>query len=657
MSLPDRPVALSRRQRLWLAAAITLAAALRFAGMEHLSISHFDEGSYISSAMTVATEGAYSFPFGQPLQSPPLLPWMIGAIIWLTQAQWPILGALVSAALGTASVPMFFLVARRWEGNHFGLWGATLLAVSDFHVAYSRMVLTDVPLTFWFLLTMYFVTRLWQRAEAATSAETASPKKEKLKKARSIAKSLARQSMVETVGWGLAAGLSAAAAWNTKYNGWLVLAIAAFAAGLWLSRSWLAKLWPALSVSHPSTNSGMLALGLFVAASIAAVSFVPWCLYVEHHFPGGYAAVTANHRRYFYSPISWPHHAQSLISSLAALRHYGWIATLAIVVVLGVRLVTTLKPNSRGDSAFYLKLAPKLAFTLGLIGVVLVQGGDAALILLGTAGIVAALISPSWPRLLAAVWCGTFVVLTPLYHPYPRLMLPALPACICLLLWLLKDAWPGLTRERKIEPKPADTKVYFNCRTLAGVSFAAAGIMAFVWLMGPHPYGLASPSQGIWNRWSARNSYRAAGQAILEHTHEDAVIICQTQLAMISYCPRLPLVAEDHSFLSLIEGIPQERDCYLLVDFSWIHGQPDSAALKGIVDNAHNLTAVAVIPNDLSIITLLDMLTPNETAAKVAGNLPRYRIGPPSSIPLPPPLAAPFEDVIVLYRIKLPRTR
>ncbi len=657
MSLPDRPVALTRRQRLWLAATITLAAALRFASLEHFSISHFDEGSYISSAMTVATEGAYSFPFGQPLQSPPLLPWMIGAIIWLTQAQWPILGALVSAAFGTASVPMFFLVARRWEGNHFGLWGATLLAVSDFHVSYSRMVLTDVPLTFWFLLTMYFVTRLWQRAEATVTDETASPKKEGLKRARPLAASQAGQAAIEIVGWGLAAGLSAAAAWNTKYNGWLVLAIAAFAAGLWLTRSWLANLWPALSVSHSSTNSGMLALGLFVAASIAAVSFVPWYLYVEHHFPGGYAAVTANHRRYFYSPISWPHHAQSLIASLAALRHCGWIATLAIVVVLGARLVTTFKPNSRRDSGFYLALALKLTFTLGLIGVVLVQGGDAALILLGTAGIVAALLSPSWPRLLAAVWCGTFVVLTPLYHPYPRLMLPALPACICLLLWLLEDAWPGLIRGNEFEPKLADTKVYFNRRTLAGVSFAAASGMAFFWLLGPHPYGLASPSQGIWNRWSARNSYRAAGQAILEHTNEDAVIICQTQLAMISYCPRLPLVAEDHSFLSVMEGVPLDRDCYLLVDFSWIHGQPDNAALKGLVDNADRLTAVAVIPNELSIVTLLDMLTPNETAAKVAGNLPRYNIGSARSIPIPPPLSAPFEDVLVLYRVQLPRTR
>jgi hypothetical protein len=254
------------------------------------------------------------------------------------------------------------------------------------------------------------------------------------------------------------------------------------------------------------------------------------------------------------------------------------------------------------------------------------------------------------------VWCGAFVVLTPLYHPYPRLILPILPACICLLLWLLKDAWPGLIRGNEIEPKLTDTNVYPNRRTLAGVSFAATGIMVLVWLLGPHPYGLATPSHGIWNRWSAEHSYRAAGQALQEHTNANAVVICQTQLAMISYCPRLPLVAEDHSFVSLIEGLPQDRDCYLLVDFSWIHGQSNSAALKGIVDNADSLSAVAVIPNDLSIVTLLDMLTPDKTAAKVAGTLPRYTMGHAPSIPLPPPLSAPFEDVIVLYRVKLPRT-
>src|SRR5688500_6272362 len=111
---------------------MTVAAGLRLAGMENLSLSHMDEGGYISSAMTVATGGPYSFPYSQALQSPPLLPWMIGSLIWLSQAQWPILGVLVSAAFGMGSVLLLFLLGRRWGGNQFGLCAASLLAVSDF---------------------------------------------------------------------------------------------------------------------------------------------------------------------------------------------------------------------------------------------------------------------------------------------------------------------------------------------------------------------------------------------------------------------------------------------------------------------------------------------------------------------------------------------
>src|SRR5687767_6880250 len=100
---------------------MTIAAGLRFVGVDQLSLSHFDEGSYISSAMTVATGGPYSFPYSQALHSPPLLPWVVGGLVWLTQAQWPILGVLVSAAFGTGSVLLLFLLARRWESNQFGL--------------------------------------------------------------------------------------------------------------------------------------------------------------------------------------------------------------------------------------------------------------------------------------------------------------------------------------------------------------------------------------------------------------------------------------------------------------------------------------------------------------------------------------------------------
>jgi hypothetical protein len=194
-------------------------------------------------------------------------------------------------------------------------------------------------------------------------------------------------------------------------------------------------------------------------------------------------------------------------------------------------------------------------------------------------------------------------------------------------------------------------------RRVAGASFAACAALALVWLLGPHPFGLAFPSRGIWDRWTTQHSYRAAGQAILEHTDADAIVLCQTQLAMFAYCPRTPVVAEDHSFQTLFEGFPPERSCYLIVDFSWIHNTPDNEALQGLLDYSENLAPVAVIPNDLCLVTLLDFLTPAEAAAKVAAELPSYKLGPNHEFPVPPPISAPFQDVIVLYRVKLPNSR
>ncbi len=658
------PVAipLSREQRLWLAGVMTLAAGLRFAGIDQLSLSHMDEGGYFASAMMVAAEGPYSFPFSQALQSPPLLPWLIGALVWLTQAQWPILGLLTSAAFGTGSVWLLFLLGRRWGGNCFGLWAATLLAVSDFHVAYSRMVLTDVPLTFWFLLTIYCVTRTWERTDSPFAGENLGTKISKgTGKRRVVAAPVVapRRIWIVTSLWGLAAGLAAGAAWNTKYNGWLVVAIGLFSTAMWMT---LQRLFSPRSIGDTHSllrRDGVLVALQLLIGVVAAVCFAHWYLYVERHFEGGYAAVTKNHRGYFYSPIEWPSHAHRLIASLAALRHYGWILTLGIALGLVWRVVKRVSADISSSRRFTGRLL-SIHFALGLALIVLVQGGDAALFILGAVGIVPALYAGNWQRLLAAVWCGTFVVLTPLYHPYARLMLPALPAAICLVLWLLQDVWPGLLGEGSSPPD--DSRLVFSRRIkprnlAVGALVAAAGV-SLIWLLGSHPFGLFLPTRGVWNRWTSRQSYRVAGEAILEHTDADALVICQAQLAMVAYCRRTPLPVEEQSFETWLREFPQGKDCFLAVDYCWIHGKTQRGALQGLQQHARDLTPMAVIANDLNIISLLDQLRPDQVAAKLAWPQPEYQMGAPGQrLPAPPPLAAPFEDVIVLYRVKLPHSR
>ena len=634
----------------------TVAAGLRFAGIGGLSLSHFDEGSYISSAMTVATDGLYSFPFAQPLHSPPLWPWMIGGLLWITQAPWPFFGVLLGAALGSASVPLTFLVARRWGGNGFGLLAGTLLALSDFHAAYSRMALTDVPLTFWFLVTMYCVTRLKEELEVRNQA---TPEKKKGTDSRRVRDRASSRAWLGPALWTLATAMAAAAAWNTKYNGWLVLAIPMFTSVLWLGYQRIGlREKPAAPQSFSS--DGKLMVCLLLATLIAGTSYVPWYLYVEHNFPGGYEAVTENHRRYFSGPAAWPAHALSLLGSLAALRHWGWILTLLLVVLgLGWRLLAP--PQERTETRRAAHLVLTIGFVLGLGIVVLIQGGDAALLLLGAAGVIPALRAVSWERLLVAVWSGTFLVLTPFYHPYPRLLLPALPACICLALWLLNDYWPGLTEFSRSSGEARLGGRERARQRLAAGALAVAGVLSLFLLLSPHHFGLLAPTTGVWSRWTSHESYRAVRQAILQNSSDEAVVICQSQLVMVAYCPGQPVPVEEHSFATLLKGAPEDGECLLVVDFCWIHGESGKEALQGIRDHGRSLTPVAVIANDLNIVTLLDHLAPEQVEMKLAGPLPSYTLGDLGeeghSLPVPPPISSPFRDTIVLYRVNLPLAR
>jgi hypothetical protein len=237
------------------------------------------------------------------------------------------------------------------------------------------------------------------------------------------------------------------------------------------------------------------------------------------------------------------------------------------------------------------------------------------------------------------------------------LMLPALPACICLTLWLLQDCWPGLL-EPELPESDKSQSTFTNSgrpRLVAAGGLVAAFCLSLIWLLGPHPLGLFAPTRGVWNRWTAHQSYRAAGEAIVKHTNEDAVIICQSQLAMIAYCERLPLPDDEQAFDTLLPGIPADRDCYLIADY---YGKSLKGALQKLQDHAHDLSPVAIIDNDLNIVTLLDQLTPEQVAAKVSGPQPAFTLGDSDPLfPAPPPLGAKYQDVIVLYRIHRPLSR
>ena len=155
-------------------------------------------------------------------------------------------GRAVTAALGTATVALVYLIGMRWGTRH-ALLAAGLLAVMPLHVRESHFVLTDVPVTFFVTLTMLLSLRAHEAPRASAYA------------------------------WaGVAAGLAAA----TKYTGGVALLLPLIA--VWMT--------PA---TKPSRFAGALA-----AIGGAAAGFLLAAPYTLLDLPGflnGYAKLMGSY--------------------------------------------------------------------------------------------------------------------------------------------------------------------------------------------------------------------------------------------------------------------------------------------------------------------------------------------------------------------------
>ena len=131
---------------------ITVAGvAARFAFLNELAIEHFDEGVYASN-LWFPDEG-YQYP-DRFLYAPPLLPSLIEwSMLIFSPARWaPFLPSLI---LGSLTVPLAWWSVRRWSCGASGVAAAALISLNDFHMTMSRSALTDAPMVFFLLLAVW----------------------------------------------------------------------------------------------------------------------------------------------------------------------------------------------------------------------------------------------------------------------------------------------------------------------------------------------------------------------------------------------------------------------------------------------------------------------------------------------------------------------
>ncbi|MDA0282033.1 MAG: glycosyltransferase family 39 protein [Planctomycetota bacterium] len=316
------------RTELVVALAITIVGfAARFALLDQLAIEHFDEGVYASN-LWFPDEG-FQYP-DRFLYAPPLVPSLIEwSMLLFIPARWA--AFLPSLILGSLTVPLAWWSLRRWSNGPAGIAAAALVALSDFHIAMSRSALTDAPLVFFLLLAVWLTIESLSKSDLRLAAMA-----------------------------GFATGL----AWATKYNGWLPIAIALSGAIVaWLLQPRINRQPEIETRRDPDKDSTrlssiLLCLAVLILAAAAIWSPVWWDLQPT----GGYSRVADNHQNYVTGFAEW---WPAAVRHEVVQRHYagwptllsGWLAVAAAAFVLRVErstwndLASVVNLSTFGDAA------------------------------------------------------------------------------------------------------------------------------------------------------------------------------------------------------------------------------------------------------------------------------------------------------------------
>jgi 4-amino-4-deoxy-L-arabinose transferase-like glycosyltransferase len=286
---PSSPT-VSRAEWAWLVAAVLCGAVLRLGTLHRVAVEHFDEAVYAAN-MLIEPELGGEFPRRQ-FYAPPLLP---AAIEWTTilgqlafgatPRWWPMVPSLLA---GLATIPSVWWIVRQWLSPRAGLMAAYLIAFQEFHAAYSRTALTDVPLALFLLWAVHW---FWRALRNGSNTDA------------------------------VIAGIFTALAWWTKYNGWLPLAIAAAGGVCW-------------QLLTPRGERNWVRV-IRVCGVGSVTAFVLWLPVLwDCQKVGGYAQVMENHRGYFTGFARWiPHLVQgyeNLDQFLGPLSFAGVLAALLI---------------------------------------------------------------------------------------------------------------------------------------------------------------------------------------------------------------------------------------------------------------------------------------------------------------------------------------
>lgn len=135
---------------------VILAVALRFWSITSLGLWPPDAGNYVRMSTWLLGTG------GVPMDwTPPLFSISI-AVAFILFGAFDFVAVAVPALFGVLSVILVYFLGKEIFNKKIGLIAALFLAVTEYHIIYSRLVAVDSMLTLFYLLSFLFFVRAFK---------------------------------------------------------------------------------------------------------------------------------------------------------------------------------------------------------------------------------------------------------------------------------------------------------------------------------------------------------------------------------------------------------------------------------------------------------------------------------------------------------------
>jgi len=396
---PDRPFQSITGREWLLVLLITLAAfALRAWRLNAVGIDHFDEGVYAFSGLGLmgSDQPSRLYP-DQALFSPPLYIALIGLGNFLNGAPSDVVPFIINVIFGTLTVPLLWWFTRPSFGPEAGVGAAVLLAANEFHISLVRTALTDTSFAFLFVLALGLIAVAVEKRRFTTA---------------------------------LIAGAAVGLAWNTKYHGWFAGMIAAVAVVPWTL------------LRDPKRLYWLRPVGIVFFVGVTAIlCYLPWAWYIQEQI--GYDALAryqlTNLRPGYLNNLWQQFGNQSFLE--------GPFTRASIPLAFAAALFVTERRDWTRRLGFSLAIACILSIVLGGAATIAIGAAWGFGILLGKLR--------DFRAWLVIGWATVFVLSTPLYTPFARLVLPTTLVSMVLCAIALDGVLNGnFGKGRQFSPSP-----------------------------------------------------------------------------------------------------------------------------------------------------------------------------------------------------------